>query len=37
MITDDQLNTVVLTFGFASVILILVYHAISTNVKNLNK
>lgn len=35
MITDDQLNTIVLTFGIASVILILIYHTISTNVKNL--
>ncbi|CUM52793.1 unnamed protein product [Debaryomyces fabryi] len=37
MITDDQLNTIVLTFGIASVILILIYHTISTNVKNLEK
>ncbi|CUM54312.1 unnamed protein product [Debaryomyces tyrocola] len=35
MITDDQLNTIVLIFGIASVILILIYHTISTNVKNL--
>ncbi|CCG25657.1 adhesin-like protein [Candida orthopsilosis Co 90-125] len=35
MISDSQLNTIALTFGFASIILILVYHAISTNINNL--
>ena len=35
MITDDQLNTIALTFGFASIILIIIYHAISINVKQL--
>lgn len=34
MITDNELNTVVLTFGFVSVALVLVYHAISTNTKH---
>lgn len=32
MISDDQLNNIALTFGFASIVLILVYHAISTNI-----
>lgn len=36
MISDDGLNTVVLTFGFVSVGLILVYHAISVNVKDVD-
>lgn len=31
MISDSELNTVVLTFGFVSVGLVLVYHAILTN------
>ena len=35
MITDEQLNTIALTFGFASIILIIIYHAISTNVHKL--
>ncbi|CAH2352494.1 dolichyl-diphosphooligosaccharide--protein glycosyltransferase subunit Ost4p [[Candida] railenensis] len=35
MITDDQLNLIVITFGMSSMILILIYHAISTNMKNL--
>lgn len=35
MITDDQLNTIALSFGFASIILIIIYHAISTNTKKL--
>ncbi|WPK25184.1 hypothetical protein PUMCH_002488 [Australozyma saopauloensis] len=34
MISDDDLNTVVLTFGFLSVGLIMVYQAISVNNKN---
>lgn len=33
MISDSDLNMVVLTFGFVSVGLILVYHAISVNTK----
>lgn len=33
MITDAELNTVVLTFGFVSVGLVLAYHALSVNVK----
>lgn len=33
MISDDDLNTVVLTFGFVSVGLILIYQAISVNTK----
>lgn len=37
MITDEDLNTVVLTFGFVSVALVLVYHAILTNVKSLKE
>ncbi|CAN3358558.1 dolichyl-diphosphooligosaccharide--protein glycosyltransferase subunit Ost4p [Diutina catenulata] len=37
MITDAQLNTIALGFGFASIVLILVYHTISTNVKNLEE
>ena len=32
MISDDQLNSITLTFGFASIVLILVYHAILTNI-----
>lgn len=35
MISDGDLNTVVLTFGFVSVGLVLLYHAISVNVKGL--
>ena len=35
MITDDQLNTIAIACGFASVVLILIYHAISTNLNNL--
>jgi hypothetical protein len=34
MITDSQLNTIVLTFGILSMVLILVYHAILTNTKH---
>ncbi|RCK67590.1 Dolichyl-diphosphooligosaccharide--protein glycosyltransferase subunit [Candida viswanathii] len=37
MITDDQLNTIALTFGFSSIILIIIYHAISTNTKKLQE
>ncbi|RLV83359.1 hypothetical protein JA9_002851 [Meyerozyma sp. JA9] len=37
MISDDQLNSITLTFGFASIVLILVYHAISTNINAYRK
>lgn len=35
MITDDQLNTIVIAFGISSMVLILIYHAISTNLTSL--
>ncbi|CUM67214.1 uncharacterized protein PRCAT00004907001 [Priceomyces carsonii] len=37
MINDSQLYLIALTFGFASIILILIYHAISTNLKTLKE
>ena len=37
MITDSQLNTIALGFGFALILLILVYHTILTNVKALEE
>ncbi|EMG49362.1 OST4 Dolichyl-diphosphooligosaccharide--protein glycosyltransferase 4 kDa subunit [Candida maltosa Xu316] len=37
MISDSQLNTIALTFGFTSILLIVVYHAISTNIHKLEE
>lgn len=37
MISDSELNTVVLTFGFVLVALVLVYHALLVNVPESDK